>query len=370
MSLKQTLVNRLRNGVRVPFTRIRMGLSLARVPEATPVTEAPPPIEPANTTDLVVETEIIRDQILFLAEKFPELKAFLPAGEVDRSDWMLIYDFINDYIPLIHPEGRETQIRRLLHRLRAGVESADYRSRLTEQVAHSDFRHGVIERATALLESAPDIREELKAGIQEFERQYEADVPLIENMAVWRSLRGDVRANSLIDLFGRRPELLRGKRILHIAPEADLKAWILERKQEWNIEYESLNGFGDGETYQRDIGSMSLPPDSYDLVICHRVLEHIVDDTRAIAEIYKVMRPGAIFNVSVPQSMHLEQTKEWVVPDYTHALHIRQYGRDFTERLRAGGFREINVEYTLLRKTLEEHKRDHTYPMRIYDCVK
>ena len=64
------------------------------------------------------------------------------------------------------------------------------------------------------------------------------------------------------------------------------------------------------------------PDNAFDAVVSGEVLEHITDDTRAIMEFYRVLRPGGICVISVPASPGLwDLTDEW-------AGHIRRYARD------------------------------------------
>ena len=62
-------------------------------------------------------------------------------------------------------------------------------------------------------------------------------------------------------------------------------------------------------------------------------------------------------------------TNDWVVPDESHHGHVRQYGRDFENRLADAGFR-VEVDRLLLERTLAEHLAAGTFPLRIYVCRK
>ena len=37
---------------------------------------------------------------------------------------------------------------------------------------------------------------------------------------------------------------------------------------------------------------LPFPPDSFDLILSHEVIEHVVDDRRCIAEIVRTLKPG------------------------------------------------------------------------------
>jgi hypothetical protein len=82
-----------------------------------------------------------------------------------------------------------------------------------------------------------------------------------------------------------------------------------------------------------------------------------------------VLRRGGVLNVSVPQSMQLAESNDWAIQDTSHNDHVRQYGGDFEQRLAQAGF-EVEVDRTLLERTLEEHLAAGTFPMRVYICHK
>ncbi len=51
-----------------------------------------------------------------------------------------------------------------------------------------------------------------------------------------------------------------------------------------------------------DITALPFPDNSFDIVICSEVLEHIPDDATAMSELVRIVRPGKILAVSVPRS--------------------------------------------------------------------
>lgn len=50
-----------------------------------------------------------------------------------------------------------------------------------------------------------------------------------------------------------------------------------------------------------DITKMPFKSDSFDIVICSEVLEHIPDDARAVSELVRILKPGKTLAVSVPR---------------------------------------------------------------------
>jgi SAM-dependent methyltransferase len=356
------LLHRLRatleRGADIPLVGVRVGIRVERRDGAT---------KPGH--------EVFRNTLRRLVELFPELQRFAhPATDSDARACLAALDAAYDYLPLIFEGARETQLRRILTRLRDRVTDADYRRQLTLEIARSDVRSGVPERATVLLresrEEDRDLLRRLQADIELFERRYGARAGLIPAQDVWSGIPGDVRGQSLIAYFEAHPDQVRRKRILHVAPEETLRQWLDRRARALEADYVTLDPFLRSVDATEDLTKLSFDDASFDLVICHRVLEHVLDDGAALREMRRVLRSGGTLNLSVPQSANRDTTNEWVVPDESHDRHVRQYGMDLEQRVRAAGFAEVTVERFLLERTREQHVADRTYPLRMYICKK
>lgn len=82
-----------------------------------------------------------------------------------------------------------------------------------------------------------------------------------------------------------------------------------------------------------DATALPIRSESLDLVVAFDVLEHIVDDGAAAAEIYRGLRPGATFLVAVPCDPKLWSAHDDAVD------HVRRYTRPtLTELLTGAGF--------------------------------
>jgi SAM-dependent methyltransferase len=92
---------------------------------------------------------------------------------------------------------------------------------------------------------------------------------------------------------------------------------------------------------QGDALGLPFPDAAFDRVIAAEVLEHIPTDTRAIAELVRVLRPGGTIAVTVPQ--WLPERVCWALADDYHAPivpggHVRIYRRgELADKLRATG---------------------------------
>lgn len=144
-------------------------------------------------------------------------------------------------------------------------------------------------------------------------------------------------------------------KLLHIAPEGSLRAYI---QQNTKIEYITGDKQTKGYTdyyYERGITNLDLEQlpfkdESFDTVFCNHVLEHIVDDAQAMREVYRVLRKDGWAILQVPISPILNKTYEdqaIVHPKdrekhFGQFDHVRVYGLDYPQKLRAIGF-EVNI---------------------------
>jgi GT2 family glycosyltransferase/SAM-dependent methyltransferase len=87
-----------------------------------------------------------------------------------------------------------------------------------------------------------------------------------------------------------------------------------------------------------DITAMRYPDMSVDYFMCFHVLEHLPDESAALGEIHRVLRPGATAIFQVPIDWNSAATKEYEAPDPRDVGHVRRHGRDFGDRLVAAGF--------------------------------
>jgi SAM-dependent methyltransferase len=131
-------------------------------------------------------------------------------------------------------------------------------------------------------------------------------------------------------------------RVLHFAPEVQLSALI----NALVATYETADLSDRRQTtHQINIEQTDLPSDYYDRVVCNHVLEH-VDDAKALAEIFRMLKPGGKAVLTTPIVEGWAKTYE--NPNVTdpvdrhlhfgQADHLRIYGRDLRDRIRAAGF--------------------------------
>lgn len=140
--------------------------------------------------------------------------------------------------------------------------------------------------------------------------------------------------------------LARPLRVLAVAPDRYLEAQAGHLT--WS--YLSIDVEAGKAMRQMDLTRLDLPAADRDLVICYHVLEHIVEDHAAMAEIRRVLRPDGQAILEVP--LDGEETDERFLDapaaeraqHYGQADHVRMYGRtDFKRRLERAGLEAEEV---------------------------
>ncbi len=117
--------------------------------------------------------------------------------------------------------------------------------------------------------------------------------------------------------------------MLHVAPERCLGR--LFRKQFRG--YTTVDLEMPGVDVKADLTRLPFQNAEYDVVYASHVLEHIMEDTKAISEIRRVLRPGGFAVLPVP--IVSDQTVEYGRPDPDKELHVRAPGPDYYTRYEA-----------------------------------
>ncbi len=137
----------------------------------------------------------------------------------------------------------------------------------------------------------------------------------------------------------RRMQLPEKAQVLHFAAEP----WMRAEMDRRGAVYRSAD-INDRFDLRLDIEAIALPDRSVDLVIANHVLEH-VDDRAALAELFRILRPGGRAALTVPLVEGWDRTLEGEGLDEAARRaqlgdpdHRRFYGRDVRERVRAAGF--------------------------------
>jgi SAM-dependent methyltransferase len=141
------------------------------------------------------------------------------------------------------------------------------------------------------------------------------------------------------------------KKVLHFAPE---QAFYKMFRNQKNLDYTTTDLFSPLADVKADICNLPFEDNSYDLILCNHVLEHIPDDTKAMQELYRVIKPGGMGIFQIPQDLKRAVTFEDndITDQKERAAifgqydHVRVYGRDYFNKLRSIGFTVVEEDYT------------------------
>ncbi len=141
------------------------------------------------------------------------------------------------------------------------------------------------------------------------------------------------------------------KNILHFAPEQEFYKRFKKQK---NIQYTTTDLFSPLADVKADICNLPFKDNQYDVIFCNHVLEHIPDDTKAMQELYRVLKPGGMAILQIPQDLNRATTfsDDSITDEKERARifgqydHVRVYGRDYFDKLRSIGFTVVEEDYT------------------------
>ena len=139
--------------------------------------------------------------------------------------------------------------------------------------------------------------------------------------------------------------------LLHFAPE---QAFYKRFKKLNHITYTTTDLNSPLADVKADICDLPFDDNSFDVILCNHVLEHIPNDTKAMQELYRVMKPGGWGIFQIPQDLKREQTfEDNTITDRKERArifgqydHVRIYGRDYFDKLRSIAFTVEEVDYT------------------------
>ncbi|WP_435313721.1 class I SAM-dependent methyltransferase [Cellulophaga fucicola] len=140
-------------------------------------------------------------------------------------------------------------------------------------------------------------------------------------------------------------------KVLHFAPE---QAFYKRFRKMKNLEYTTTDLESPLADVKADICDLPFKDNTYDVIFCNHVLEHIPDDTKAMQEMYRILKPGGWGIFQIPQELDRETTfEDNTITDRKERArifgqydHVRIYGRDYFNKLRSIGFTVQEVDYT------------------------
>ena len=141
------------------------------------------------------------------------------------------------------------------------------------------------------------------------------------------------------------------KKVLHFAPE---QAFYKLFRNQKNLDYTTTDLLSPLADVKADICNLPFKDNEYDIIFCNHVLEHIPDDTKAMQELFRVLKPGGMAILQIPQDLNRDKTfaDDSIVDQKERAKifgqydHVRIYGRDYFDKMRSIGFTVVEEDYT------------------------
>ncbi|GHE64709.1 SAM-dependent methyltransferase [Roseivirga thermotolerans] len=164
-------------------------------------------------------------------------------------------------------------------------------------------------------------------------------------------------------------------KLLHIAPEL---CFIDRFKSMENLEYTTADLESPLADVKMDVHDIPFEDNTFDVVFCNHVMEHVEDDIKAMSEIHRVLKKGGWAIIQSPQDYSRSTTLEDPnITDpkerekvYWQADHVRLYGLDYGQRLQKAGFTVKEDRFVM--ELPNEMVRRYALPANeiIYFCAK
>lgn len=125
------------------------------------------------------------------------------------------------------------------------------------------------------------------------------------------------------------------------------------------VDYLSADLYAKDVMEHFDLCDIPYSAETFGVIYCSHVLEHIPDDRKAIAELYRVLKPGgfAVLNLPIYGELTVEDSSVTDPAERRRLFgqedHVRSPGLDYVERYRAAGFR---VDLAYARKLNEKDR--------------
>lgn len=189
---------------------------------------------------------------------------------------------------------------------------------------------------------------------------------------------GALERHRLLWLYvSRRTNLFDGKpkKMLHVAPELCFESILQQRLGD---NYITADLFSPRAMVKMDITNIDYPDQSFDVIYCSHVLEHVQDDRKAMREFYRTLKSNgwAILLVPIAAEETFEDPSIIETEERLRVFgkedHVRNYGPDYANRLRDAGF---SVEVTKVNDLIQNEEEIHRMGLtpasgEIYYCTK
>ena len=169
-------------------------------------------------------------------------------------------------------------------------------------------------------------------------------------------------------------EIIQGKKVLYFAPEYSMMLWMNQNGMSC-----TTADLYDTADLRLDIQATGLSDESFDVIICNHVLEHVDDCRVALNEIYRILKPGGSFICSFPMDMNVDtvdedpeiRTDEVRYKRFGQNDHKRVFGLNANALLKEAGFTVEEINGEVYPKEILPVIGPADYDMnRLYHCLR
>jgi SAM-dependent methyltransferase len=164
-------------------------------------------------------------------------------------------------------------------------------------------------------------------------------------------------------------------KMLHIAPEQCFYKLFKAMK---NLTYTTGDYNSPIADVHFDLHKAPFEDNSFDVIFCNHVLEHVEDDAQCMRELYRIMKPGGWGIFQVPLDVTREKTYEdkSITSEADREIHfwqkdhVRLFGLDYKDRLSVAGFNVTVDDYVNQLRPAEVDKFRLPTGEMLYVCRK
>lgn len=148
-------------------------------------------------------------------------------------------------------------------------------------------------------------------------------------------------------------------KMLHVAPEL----CFMDRFDALeNLNYITADIESPLAKVKMDLHDIPFDENTFDVIFCNHVLEHVDDDIQCLKEMKRVLKPGGWAILQIPLFFPLPKVtyEDKSITDpkerekaFGQDDHVRMYGEDYAERLKSAGF-EVTEESFIKELSKEE----------------
>ena len=122
-----------------------------------------------------------------------------------------------------------------------------------------------------------------------------------------------------------------------------------------------------------DVQKIPFPENTFDVIFCNHIMEHVEDVNLSLSELYRVLKPEGWGIIQSPINSKRDVTyedKSITSPaerekHFGQKDHLREFGLDYAQQLAKGGFTVVADEYikSLSKETIAK------YALLAYDAI-